>query len=214
MDSARPLLDPISRLSEIMFGLLMTLTFTGSMSVALGGGESVRSILLAALGCNIAWGIVDGVMSILTGITERNRTAAQARALRLADPATARDLLRGALPEGAAAALNDAEADRLVEFAKTRVTELPVTGVGVADLRAAVAIFALVVLATFPPILPFLFAQDVFVAMRLSNAVAVCMLFVIGLMMDREMGPGHVQMRIAVPVVGVILVVTTIALGG
>jgi VIT1/CCC1 family predicted Fe2+/Mn2+ transporter len=208
------LLDPIDRLSEITFGLLMTLTFTGSMSVALGGGESVRSILLAALGCNIAWGIVDGVMSILTGITERNRTAARARALRLADPATARRLLREALPEGAAAALSDAEADRLVQFARTRVPETTASGISAADLRAALAIFALVVLATFPPILPFLFSDDVFVAMRLSNAVAVAMLFGIGLMMDREMGPGHVQMRIAVPVVGVILVVTTIALGG
>ena len=45
----RPILDPISRLSEIMFGLLMTLTFTGTMSVAIGGGDDVRSVLFAAL---------------------------------------------------------------------------------------------------------------------------------------------------------------------
>ncbi len=66
-------LDPVDRLSEVMFGLLMTLTFTGTMSVALAEGQQVRSILFAALGCNLAWGIVDGVMHLLTTAAERGR---------------------------------------------------------------------------------------------------------------------------------------------
>jgi len=47
-------LDPLSRLSETMFGLLMTLTFTGTMSVAIGAEQTVTTVLFAALGCNIA----------------------------------------------------------------------------------------------------------------------------------------------------------------
>jgi hypothetical protein len=77
-------LDPINRQSEVMFGLLMTLTFTGTMSVALGTGAKVRKILMAALGCNIAWGILDATVYLLTTATERARGRAQARAIRAA----------------------------------------------------------------------------------------------------------------------------------
>ena len=66
-------LDPIDRQSEVMFGLLMTLTFTGTMSVALGAGATVREILMAALGSNIAWGIVDATVYLLTTAAERRR---------------------------------------------------------------------------------------------------------------------------------------------
>lgn len=40
----------------------MVLTFTGTLSAATAGREDVRIMLLAAIGCNAAWGIVDGVM--------------------------------------------------------------------------------------------------------------------------------------------------------
>ncbi len=72
-------LDPIDRLSEVMFGLLMALTFTGTMSVSLGDGATVRDILLAAVGCNIAWGLVDAVVYLMTTATERGRDQTQDR---------------------------------------------------------------------------------------------------------------------------------------
>lgn len=66
-------LDPIDRRSEVMFGLRMTLTFTGTMSVALGAGARVREMLMAALGCNIAWGLVDARVYLLKTATGRAR---------------------------------------------------------------------------------------------------------------------------------------------
>jgi hypothetical protein len=33
----RQILDPVERASEILFGLIMVLTFTGSITMALGG---------------------------------------------------------------------------------------------------------------------------------------------------------------------------------
>ena len=47
-------LDPISRVSEILFGLIMALTFTGTISAASAGREEVRTLLVGAIGCNIA----------------------------------------------------------------------------------------------------------------------------------------------------------------
>ena len=52
-------LDPIDRVSEVLFGLIMVLTFTGSLSVAEAGHSEVRTMLVGALGCNLAWGIID-----------------------------------------------------------------------------------------------------------------------------------------------------------
>jgi len=69
-------LDPISRVSEIIFGVLMALSFTGALNAATAGREEVRTMMLTALGCNLAWGLVDAVMYLVATLTEggRNRT--------------------------------------------------------------------------------------------------------------------------------------------
>ena len=82
-------LDPIDRVSEIIFGVLMAMTFIGTLSVATGGREEVRTAMIAALGCNIAWGLADAVMYIVAILTERTRERTSPRL-------TGRDL-RGAL---------------------------------------------------------------------------------------------------------------------
>lgn len=78
------LLDPIDRNSEILFGLFMVLTFTGTLSAATSGREEVRTMLLAAIGCNAAWGLVDGVMYILRSLVARGRKATLVREVRAA----------------------------------------------------------------------------------------------------------------------------------
>src|SRR5215471_1391345 len=80
------LLDPIDRVSEILFGLFMVMTFTGTLSAATAGREDVRTMLIAAIGCNIAWGFVDGVMYILRTMVTRARGATLFAAARHATP--------------------------------------------------------------------------------------------------------------------------------
>lgn len=58
-------LDPISRISEILFGLIMVLTFTGSLSAVEVGREDVREMLIGATGCNLDWGIIDAIMFLM-----------------------------------------------------------------------------------------------------------------------------------------------------
>src|SRR5690349_7398439 len=67
------LLDPIDRFSEILFGLIMVLTFTGTISAAESGREEIRTMLFASIGCNLAWGIVDAVMYLFESVAERGR---------------------------------------------------------------------------------------------------------------------------------------------
>lgn len=66
-------LDPFDRVSEVIFGVLMAMTFIGAMNVATAGRQEVRSVMIAALGCNVAWGLTDAVMYLVGIITERTR---------------------------------------------------------------------------------------------------------------------------------------------
>ena len=43
----------------------MVLTFTGALSVAEAGRADVREMLIGALGCNLAWGIIDAVFYLM-----------------------------------------------------------------------------------------------------------------------------------------------------
>ncbi len=79
-----PVLDPIDRVSEIIFGLIMALTFTGTISAATAGREEVRTVMFAALGCNLAWGMVDAVMYLIRTLTERTRNLTLLRRVRSA----------------------------------------------------------------------------------------------------------------------------------
>jgi hypothetical protein len=60
-----PVLSPVDRVSELLFGLFMALTFVGAVSVAEAGREEIRGMFVAALGCNLAWGLVDAVMYLI-----------------------------------------------------------------------------------------------------------------------------------------------------
>ena len=61
-------------LSEVLFGLIMTLTFTlgAGLIIQEEGREGARQLLIATIGCNIAWGIIDGAL-YLVGPAVRSR---------------------------------------------------------------------------------------------------------------------------------------------
>jgi hypothetical protein len=75
-------LEPIERLSEILFGLIMALTITGAVSVATADRLAIRTMLFAALGCNLAWGIIDAGMYLMARLGERGRNALAVRTVR------------------------------------------------------------------------------------------------------------------------------------
>ena len=209
----RPL-DPIDRFSEIIFGLIMVLAFTCSFSVAEGGRQEVRQMLVAALACNVAWGIVDGVMYVFTSIAESARKALVLEGIRTADPATARAIVLAALPEGVLAITDAAEADRMVERVRAHPDPGRRTRFGMSDLRGAVQSSVLVVLATFPPTIPFLIVEDTTLALRISNGVAVACLFLAGWSLGKATGVRAWLLALAMVVLGSSLVAITVALGG
>jgi len=72
-EGSRRVLDPIERISEVLFGLIMVLTFTGSLGIATAGRQEVRTMLIKALGCNLAWGIIDAVLYLMGCLADKGR---------------------------------------------------------------------------------------------------------------------------------------------
>src|SRR6187455_3786005 len=73
--SSNRVLDPLERFSEIVFGLIMVLSFTCAISVAEIGREDVRAMLIGAIGCNLAWGIIDAAFYLIACLTERGHNS-------------------------------------------------------------------------------------------------------------------------------------------
>ena len=210
-----PVLSPVDRVSELLFGLFMALTFTGAVSVAESGREQIRAMFIAALGCNLAWGLVDAVMYLVRTVTDRGRLLTLIRSVRSApDAQTGRALIEGSLSKVAAGLVSAAE----IEAMRGRVvglTTLPARPtLNREDLIAALAIFLIVVASTFPVVLPFLFMQEVGAAKNLSRAIALAMLFFGGLALGRYAGYGSWKVGFMMVGLGTALVVAINALGG
>jgi VIT1/CCC1 family predicted Fe2+/Mn2+ transporter len=208
------LLNPVERSAEVLFGLIMAVTILGSLSIAKAGSNEVRTAMAAALGCNLAWGLVDAVMYLVRTLTERARLRHLAKRVVVSDTHSAHDLIRHALPGDFVAITGASE----LEGMRRRLLARPVpsgTVLGRRDYLAAGGVFLLVVLATFPVVLPFMLTDDIVLAMRSSRIVTLLMLFVAGWTLGRHAGSRHpVLTGVCMVLLGVALIAVVKALGG
>lgn len=208
------LLDPVDRISEILFGLIMAVTIVGSLSIAAADKHEVRTVLFAALGCNLAWGLVDAVMYLVRTATERARNLALARRILEAEPEAARALVKRALPDQISAITGPEE----IEGMRRRLLALPRENqntLGIRDFAEAGAVFLLVVIATFPVVLPFMLMDDLASAMQFARAITLAMLFTAGVALGRHAGYARpFWMGLSMAVFGAVLIVAVMALGG
>ena len=214
-EQRRRVLEPTERFSEILFGLIMVLTFTGSLSVATSGREDVKAMIIGAIGCNLAWGIVDAIMYVMNSLAERGRSLVMFRKLRAErDPAGARRVIADALPPLVAQVSTQEELESL----RQRLTTMPEpdrhAALNRGDLLDALAVFLLVFLSTFPVVLPFFLVSDAVRALRFSNAIAIFMLLVGGYEYGRYAGFRPWLAALVMVTIGLVLVAATIALGG
>ena len=213
--SSKRVLDPIDRVSEVLFGLIMVLTFTGSLSVAEAGRDDIRTMLIGALGCNLAWGIIDAALYLMGCLAEKGRAMVIFRAVRKAvDQQKAHRLIGDALPSIVTSILEPAELESMHQRLKQLPEPLERASLSKDDWLGAIGVFFLVVLSTFPVVIPFIFMHKTVPAMRVSNTIAILMLFIIGCAFGRMIGRSWWLVGIAMVVLGSILVGITIALGG
>ncbi len=212
----RKALDPSTRLGETFFGLIMILGITGAARL---GGETLtnRQLFLAILGCNLAWGIVDGAMYLLVSLFERgarqrilaavNQSLSDEAALITIDrellerlqplttPDERRQIYRWVLK---LARRSDPASPRLLRE----------------DLLGAVAVTCTILLVTFPTLLPFLVIADTWLAVRISNLISLGLLFTLGILWGRAVGLAPLRAGLTVTALGFCLVILTILLDG
>jgi hypothetical protein len=177
-------LEPAEQLGEVLFGLMMVLVFTlGAGSLVSQGEGATRDLLLGVLGCNVAWGVIQGWMYMIDSVFERSHNA---RLVRLVQQAPSREQGLEVLRDELDSRLEDVTS---VE-ARTRLygdiyetvknAEVPYCRVRRHDLHSAIVIFGLVMATTLPALVPFLFISDLRLALRVSNLLLVGMLFLAG----------------------------------
>jgi VIT1/CCC1 family predicted Fe2+/Mn2+ transporter len=105
-----------------------------------------------------------------------------------------------------------------LETLRRRLVELPAPPMRAAidrqDILGALAVCLLVFASTFPVTVPFMIMHDALRATRVSNAIALVMLFLLGHSLARFTGARPWRMGLGMLLLGAILVAIIIALGG
>ncbi|MBL8705163.1 MAG: VIT1/CCC1 transporter family protein [Rhodospirillales bacterium] len=208
-------LEPIDRISEILFGLIMVLTFTSAIGVLTAGDPQIRTLIIGAIGCNLAWGLIDGGVYLMARLNDRGRKLMTFRAVtQAADPAEAHRVIAGALPPLLAPLLSSEQ----LEAMRRQLIQLAAPPahpqLSRRDWIGASAICLLSFLSTFPVIVPFLVIDDVRLALRTSNLVAMAMLFLCGYAYGLRTGLRPWATGLSMIAVGGVLVGIAIVLGG
>jgi len=207
-------LNPVERISEVLYGLIVVLSFTGTVSVFTAKQE-IKQLLWAALGCSAAWGIVDAIMFLMDTLTNRGHVRSMINRVKDSpDDKDVREMITKEFDPLVAHLLHNEEIDRIVE----RLKGLPSTSnhslLIWPDVINALKIFSLAFIGTLPVALPFAFTSDVSTAMRVSNGIAVALLFVGGYVVAGYAGFRRLPTALAYVAIGALLVFITITLGG
>ena len=209
-------LDPAESLGEVLFGLIMALTFTLGAGLLLQA-DDVRGLVVAMLGCNVAWGIIDGALYLIGSVFSRNQRIHFVRKLRqTTNEAEAMAAIREEfglddepdMPAEDRAAFHRVILD-IMRHAGTERARLRTQ-----DFQAAAIIAVLVALTALPGIVPFLVFNDAYLALRSANLIQLCLLFLVGFRWARHTGGNPWGTGLAIAGLCIGLVAVSVALGG
>jgi hypothetical protein len=211
-------LDPASRLGEVLFGLIMvlTVTLTAGLTVA-QGPTAVRQLLWAAISCNLAWGVIDGAMYLMSTVTDRARERLLiCRVQSASDRNAALQFIREDLevrlgPLGSVARLETTGSHLLDELSHADPRQSLIRR---QDVLGALACFWLVFLSCVPAATPFLIVSDPVVALRISNVILIGMLFFVGQKWAVHAGLNRLAAGAAMVAMGLAMVGIAVLLGG
>lgn len=212
-------LDPASSLGEVLFGLIMTLTFTlgAGLMIQEEGAEGARALLIATIGCNIAWGVIDGALYVVGQLFDRGRLLRIGHRIRATgDDSAALSLVAAELDEMLEPMSSAGQRQALYEdvVRNVRAHKGGHARVTREDLLGALVCFWLVFFASFPAAIPFFFIDDPWIALRVSNAVLLALMFYAGYAWAKDTMAKPWVSGACFLLGGLALVVMAIALGG
>jgi len=211
-------LDPEDVAAEILFGLIMALTFTlGATLVTEAGPERFREIVYGTVTCNLAWGLIDGALYVLSDLFELGRRGVRIDEVKAASSrAEAMERIREQFDERLAQVAAPEERGRLYAEIHRLVLqmEVPQRRPTSESLAGAAVIFVLVSGTSLPVLLPGLILGHTAIALEIANGLLISGLFATGYAMARAVSGRPIRFSAAMATIGLVLVAVAKALGG
>jgi VIT family len=212
-------LDPGEALGEALSGLIMALTFSVGARIVTPKGEiDAYDLIVAAVGCNVAWGVIDATLFVLGGLFRRSQRGRFFRALKnVRSEAEALAAVQEEFGlEDQPLAVPQEDRARLYQsmLALSVHSRLARVGVRRQDLASALVVFILVSATGLPGVIPFLVLKDSYLALRMSNVVLISLLFLVGYWWGRYTDAPPWSVGATATVLGVCMVFVAVALGG
>jgi VIT1/CCC1 family predicted Fe2+/Mn2+ transporter len=208
--------SPENRIAEVICGLIMVLSFTATTSGTFEG-TTPHALLIAVIGCNIAWGVVDGVTYILGNLLNRGARSRLILALqRDHNDGRANALLKARIDSVIGDALTPQQCQQIQQWVIEGVGGVQAEPVRIRrdDLLTGLACFLIVFGAALPVLVPFILIENEAIALRACNGLILAMLFAMGWRWAGFANMSRIKAGLSLLGVGLVLVVITVALGG
>ena len=205
---------------EMLSGVIMVLVMIGYLkwSLVQEGFEFQKIMMLVPLGCNAAWGTIDGIMYVLINLRERGKKSKIISLVKSAkDQNDALDIIKNEYSSGFMDLLNkETQMNIYQELLKSLTSETieKPKGIFKKDLRIVLETFLIVTLTGVPLVIPFILSNDIWLAIRVSHIIGLVMLFCIGYWWAKLASRHKVRSAVALTVLGVLIVGITELLHG
>ena len=169
--------------SEPMFGVIMVVCFTSILrSYPNAAEEVIGTVLLSALFCCIAWGLVDGIFYAWEAHYELDRKRKLlSRVQAPSDPKEARELVKDHLGDTIVDLMEDKDKDQIYQIVEKNASRVDLGRVSIKeDIVTVLMAFGLVVGSSIIVMIPFLVFSPVMTALIISNITGILLLFVMG----------------------------------
>ncbi|HNX48448.1 MAG TPA: hypothetical protein PKM11_07820 [Methanomassiliicoccales archaeon] len=219
-------ISPTQAAVEFFYGLLMAMTLSNTLRLALIGssiGDVVFIVSVAIFGCNLAWGIADGAVSVLTSHFQNLYYYRKVKQIKEgADQEAARELAAEVLSE----ALTEIQEDILDDEARKRMADVAIHAIKRKEIvkptlgRSQWITAGWCVLLNVAAALPFIaiyqmaFLLDLNLVTLLANITGAALLFFLGRFLDRRLGDGTGRTGLVMVGLGMLMLAIIVALGG
>ena len=202
--------------SEPMFGVIMVVCFTSVLRAYPNAPEQIVStILLSALFCCIAWGLVDGIFYAWEAHYELDKRK-KLQAAASGGAVDAQGLVEDHLGDTLVDSLEDEDRKQIYQILEKKIPQVDLGSVSIRDdLLTVLIAFGLVVGSSIIVMIPFLVIGQVMTALIVSNVTGILLLFVMGFwreeseQISKKLVTGGITALVALIITGV-----TVALGG
>jgi hypothetical protein len=204
--------------SEPMFGVIMVVCFTSILrAYPIIAEKVIGTVLLSALFCCVAWGLVDGIFYAWEAHYELDRKRKLLALVQAPnDPKETRELVEDDLGDTIVDLMDEKDKEEIYQIVEKNVSGIDLGRVSIKeDIVTVLIAFGLVVGSSIIVMLPFLLFSPVMTALTISNITGIFLLFVMGFWREEDK---RITKKLITggltALVALIITIVTIVLGG